>query len=523
MIRLWFCVFAVILDAFVSGQSPCPDIFNYQTDNSGVYGTILLQPFGTVTSVTIKANFTIAARLQSNYVGSISHNGKELNVLQDFNRGVPIQYRVNFPVTSPLPRLTGLSANDIPLCYGSGDVPAPGQYVTTISLQHSLFMRNGFNGVYNPPTTNFNPGGQQNIDRFTRPPPPIQRPDYEVYQVEARPKPVQRPVVQTVQPRPTRPPYREPEYEDINQNQYPNENYNTPPPRPVIPIRTTTTTQRPRPTPAPAPLNRDQSNECGVVSDSVPLIFQGSSYQRGEWPWLVAIYKKKSSSLSYICSGTLISDQHVITAAHCMKGKTTLTSKTDIIVKVGVFNLEDDWGDDITVTRKLSSAFIHESYNASNLANDILVMTLERSVNFNSNIKPACLWSGNTELSRIVGTTGVVAGWGASETGPGGSGEPRMVRMPVVSTKECRASKPEFHRLTSHKTLCAGDKNGSGPCLGDSGGGLYILDNGRWRLRGVVSLSLLAQNGDYTCNLNEYVVFTDTAQYLQWIKDKMSI
>lgn len=62
----------------------------------------------------------------------------------------------------------------------------------------------------------------------------------------------------------------------------------------------------------------------------------------------------------------------------------------------------------------------------------------------------------------------------------------------------------------------AGDLNGSGPCRGDSGGGLYLKYEGKWRLRGVVSISLRGDLG--TCNLNEYLVFTDTAQFLPWIR-----
>lgn len=49
-----------------------------------------------------------------------------------------------------------------------------------------------------------------------------------------------------------------------------------------------------------------------------------------------------------------------------------------------------------------------------------------------------------------------VAGWGANEMGPGGKGEPRMVSMPIVSTATCKASKLDFHGLTSSKTICAG-------------------------------------------------------------------
>lgn len=49
-----------------------------------------------------------------------------------------------------------------------------------------------------------------------------------------------------------------------------------------------------------------------------------------------------------------------------MHQKSKISTVKDIVVKVGVYNLED-WGDDISVTRTLQTAQIHESYNASTL------------------------------------------------------------------------------------------------------------------------------------------------------------
>uniref|UniRef100_A0A2A4IWA2 Peptidase S1 domain-containing protein n=1 Tax=Heliothis virescens TaxID=7102 RepID=A0A2A4IWA2_HELVI len=260
---------------------------------------------------------------------------------------------------------------------------------------------------------------------------------------------------------------------------------------------------------------------CGEVAggnERVPLIYNGRSYSRGDIPWLVAVYKSEAATLRFICGGTLVSDRHVLTAAHCMQRRGESTHMRDIVVKVGVHNL-NDWSDDITVTRTLMTAAIHDSFNPATLQNDILIFTLNKRVTFNTYIRPACLWGDDTDQSRVVGATGIVAGWGDQGVGGvGKQGEPHMVRIPIASTKDCRASKSDFHKITYDTTLCAGDRNGSGPCIGDSGGGLYLLDGGKWRLRGIVSVSLRAANGDNTCNLNEYIVFTDTAQYLSWIK-----
>ncbi|KAJ8712866.1 hypothetical protein PYW08_008170 [Mythimna loreyi] len=237
-------------------------------------------------------------------------------------------------------------------------------------------------------------------------------------------------------------------------------------------------------------------DECGVVAggnERFPLIFNGNFYKRGEIPWLVVIYKLNKGVLQRICGGTLVSDLHVLTAAHCLQlGSWFVTPVGDVTVKIGVHSLNDP-NDKLTVTRKLVARYIHEDYDPFTLENDILILTLEKSV----------------------------AGWGkrSVEDNRGQLDEPQMVRAPIVSNIECRGSKAVFHQVTYNTTLCAGYRNGTGPCSGDSGGGLYLLERGKWTLRGLASLSL--QNTWLTCDLNEYVVFTDTAQFLPWIKKIM--
>jgi len=51
-----------------------------------------------------------------------------------------------------------------------------------------------------------------------------------------------------------------------------------------------------------------------------PLIYQGTSLERGQLPWLVAIFERRESNgPRFICGGSLISTSTVLSAAHCFR------------------------------------------------------------------------------------------------------------------------------------------------------------------------------------------------------------
>lgn len=64
-------------------------------------------------------------------------------------------------------------------------------------------------------------------------------------------------------------------------------------------------------------LNLDGSSECGSVIQKVnPLIVHGEETYEGQFPWHAALYLSEIGSLKYICGGSLVSMNAVISAGN---------------------------------------------------------------------------------------------------------------------------------------------------------------------------------------------------------------
>ncbi|CAL4137384.1 unnamed protein product, partial [Meganyctiphanes norvegica] len=78
---------------------------------------------------------------------------------------------------------------------------------------------------------------------------------------------------------------------------------------------------------------------CGVPFKGPDrLVVGGQNADPYEYPWIAALLTRHDRQ--HFCGGALITDRHVVTAAHCFDRKST----TNIIVRLGEYNIDRNQG-----------------------------------------------------------------------------------------------------------------------------------------------------------------------------------
>ncbi|KAJ8712855.1 hypothetical protein PYW08_008159 [Mythimna loreyi] len=260
----------------------------------------------------------------------------------------------------------------------------------------------------------------------------------------------------------------------------------------------------------PSSPNPQGSSQCGKVVSS-PIT-------KEQWPWQIALYQTKNVENKYICGGTLVSARHIITAAHCVTGKSSkrVVDRHTLTVYLGKRNLRTSVeGVQISSVKNI---IINPDYNATNFSHDVAILELSQPVKYTEWVRPVCLWpKHDTDIKTIVGKEGMLIGW-VFKDGSQVLNELNPELTPVVSQETCVQSHSNFFtRFTSEFTYCAGKRNEFSPCP-SAGSGMVFKSGPAWYLRGLVSLSVPKQNA-FQCDSKHYTIFTDLAKFSPWINN----
>ncbi|KOC59163.1 Proclotting enzyme, partial [Habropoda laboriosa] len=245
--------------------------------------------------------------------------------------------------------------------------------------------------------------------------------------------------------------------------------------------------------------NPERPRGCGTTWKSRGKLVGGRPADPTEWPWMAAILRK--DQIQY-CGGVLVTDRHVLTAAHCV----FRFQPRDIKVRLGEYDFESA-EESRSLDFAVSEILTHPYFDYSTYENDVALVKLHRPTIFDSYIWPVCLPPiGQTFANKSA----VVTGWGTKYYGGPVSAVLMEVDVPVWPQDKCVRS---FVQRISDTAMCAGGyEGGRDSCQGDSGGPLlHQLGNGRWVNIGIVSWGIRCGEP------GRPGIYTRVSSYLEWI------
>ncbi|XP_047518083.1 brachyurin-like isoform X2 [Pieris napi] len=206
------------------------------------------------------------------------------------------------------------------------------------------------------------------------------------------------------------------------------------------------------------------------------------------------------------CGAAIISDRHLITAAHCFDD-----ASVRLYIRYAYVGGETKKNSQVV---KYKNVFIHPGYVTYGGVpfNDVAIIELAAPLRFSNKVQPLSLpeQMGNRKTSMVF------VGRGIDETGEI-SKEIKSMNVEGLTVKECISLIPPFYRkyfqqyldILAKMNICAKRPgNRPGMCNGDSGSPLE--EDG--------VLVGLASFGGADCSTSRLGFFTNVAYHVEWIK-----
>nr|AAP12674.1 trypsin precursor LlSgP3 [Lygus lineolaris] len=243
---------------------------------------------------------------------------------------------------------------------------------------------------------------------------------------------------------------------------------------------------------------------CGYTNKNGGRIVGGRQTKVNEYPLIAAIVNRGRPNFIF-CGGTIITERHVLTAAHC-KPKNPFQPLSVVLAEHQVSSKTESQTTIIDVQEFIT----HEQYNLrSNLENDVALLVLKSKIPFGKTIGPACFPKANL---NIVGQKVRVIGWGRLSSG---GLQPDILQKVDLDVKPISACQKVYNGITEGQVCTYTEKKDA--CQGDSGGPVIWLDpsTNRYTVVGIVSYGYgCAQPGSPGVN-------TAVSTYRDWILQKI--
>ncbi|KAF7412045.1 hypothetical protein HZH66_000941 [Vespula vulgaris] len=213
----------------------------------------------------------------------------------------------------------------------------------------------------------------------------------------------------------------------------------------------------------------------------------GTDAPVGKYPYQVSLRAPR-----HFCGGSIISKRYILTAAHCLVGK----SVERVTVHAGSVHLDQE-----EAVYTAEELIVNKNYNPFKFTNDIGLIRVSEDITFTPLVQPVKLPVSNTIKA---GDAVVLTGWGRIYLNGPIPNNLQQITLAIVNQQTCKAK----HWGLTNTHICTFTKRGEGACHGDSGGPLVA--NG-------VQIGIVSYG--HPCALGSPDVFTRVYSFLNWIRD----
>ncbi|KAG5668073.1 hypothetical protein PVAND_016028 [Polypedilum vanderplanki] len=243
---------------------------------------------------------------------------------------------------------------------------------------------------------------------------------------------------------------------------------------------------------------------CGQINNKNILQNDDTVSSNANWPWLASLFYHFNNQ--YFCSGTLISERHVLSVAHCFSGSNFSTPAQEVYIILNSKYLPKTLSSSTIFPtdqmRKVSAIKTHKNWKKidGNFDSDIAILVLTKRVKFSLDTQPICLPS----LNSILPQSGTIVGFTKSSENKSIS----LTEVKVSNITSC---------LLGDESSCT-IHNEEFTCTSQSSSGFYSEDeNGKFTITGLFSMGLRLEDSQ-VCSLNNFIVFTFVGQFIDWIQ-----
>ena len=215
----------------------------------------------------------------------------------------------------------------------------------------------------------------------------------------------------------------------------------------------------------------------------------------GDWPFMTAFFTYSSSAKGYymFCGGSLIDEQYVLTAAHCVHGMSS-SDLDDLLVNIGDLTPYDNADNEL---RYIDEIYIHPSFSSSTLQYDFAILKLDEA-STKTPISLGSVSSGDTVWTLGWGDMNPVYINGSTSAEYDFPTTLQIVELSTISNSLCSSYYSSITSIYSNMVCAIGDSSTytynsnsysivGDSCQGDSGGPLIKQSGDDYVLVGTVS------------------------------------